>query len=153
MHKTAYELRISAWSSDVCSSDLSRIDPGHSEAQRLEKARQRPSELEATHDILGQIARSLFLLLAVAFDHDRRVLRRLRRGDRWKQKHRSTDQCNCCIVPAIWDYPVLSHPLMISQITIKSTENGRTADILLPTAQRCLSARRNSLDSDRSEEH
>src|SRR3546814_4418171 len=27
--KTAYELRISDWSSDVCSSDLSRPDDGH----------------------------------------------------------------------------------------------------------------------------
>src|SRR3546814_19655001 len=27
--KTAYEMRISDWSSDVCSSDLRRLGPGH----------------------------------------------------------------------------------------------------------------------------
>src|SRR3546814_3019847 len=29
--KTAYEMRISDWSSDVCSSDLDEMDPGHLE--------------------------------------------------------------------------------------------------------------------------
>src|SRR3546814_8062886 len=31
--KTAYEMRISDWSSDVCSSDLARIDAGMDEQQ------------------------------------------------------------------------------------------------------------------------
>src|SRR3546814_6728118 len=32
--KTAYEMRISDWSSDVCSSDLAIIDGGHAYNQR-----------------------------------------------------------------------------------------------------------------------
>src|SRR3546814_5001957 len=41
--KTAYELRISDWSSDVCSSDLTRgftIEPGVSLIEALQKATQ-----------------------------------------------------------------------------------------------------------------
>src|SRR3546814_3587399 len=41
--KTAYEMRISDWSSDVCSSDLVATDPGASPEQ-LEAAVARPIE-------------------------------------------------------------------------------------------------------------
>src|SRR3546814_7910714 len=36
--KTAYEMRISDWSSDVCSSDLNRVAGRASDAQRLHRA-------------------------------------------------------------------------------------------------------------------
>src|SRR3546814_8929410 len=49
--KTAYEMRISDWSSDVCSSDLAFIDLPY--AQRLEKVK-RPEEL-AERDLLDGI--------------------------------------------------------------------------------------------------
>src|SRR3546814_17364916 len=32
-HKTAYEMRISDWSSDVCSSDLAGLSPGRAEGR------------------------------------------------------------------------------------------------------------------------
>src|SRR3546814_18700133 len=38
--KTSYEMRISDWSSDVCSSDLRRIDPGDVDAGRRAPAPQ-----------------------------------------------------------------------------------------------------------------
>src|SRR3546814_4909013 len=55
--KTAYEMRISDWSSDVCSSDLRHFDPGHHflgygrDLDGLEStlvtARERPERLQA----------------------------------------------------------------------------------------------------------
>src|SRR3546814_9309404 len=44
-HKTAYELRISDWSSDVCSSDLPTASAPSSLARRTSPARVRPQNL------------------------------------------------------------------------------------------------------------
>src|SRR3546814_1373685 len=48
--KTAYEMRISDWSSDVCSSDLQRVDPVAQLADR--------SGLAVERDALREIARA-----------------------------------------------------------------------------------------------
>src|SRR3546814_18192314 len=42
--KTAYEMRISDWSSDVCSSDLHGIDRPRGRAPRAEGCKQTPSQ-------------------------------------------------------------------------------------------------------------
>src|SRR3546814_2642589 len=58
--KTAYEMRISDWSSDVCSSDLHRmmLTPRSSHALRLISADlscQPAAELEWTQDVFGNL--------------------------------------------------------------------------------------------------
>src|SRR3546814_3283387 len=59
--KTAYEMRISDWSSDVCSSDLHAEERGQFETQRarmhvlekdLEALRSQSIQLQAAHDQL-----------------------------------------------------------------------------------------------------
>src|SRR3546814_4818516 len=60
--KTAYEMRISDWSSDVCSSDLSRLDQAqpisHDETDQPSGTRSRlfaSSPGESTSDILRMV--------------------------------------------------------------------------------------------------
>src|SRR3546814_5660921 len=56
--KTAYEMRISDWSSDVCSSDLgrlSRIDAMQVQAMALAQARRRQTERAAIDAALRRI--------------------------------------------------------------------------------------------------
>src|SRR3546814_16122331 len=51
MQKTAYEWRMSDWSSDVCSSDLLEVVPGQKRARHLERAREREVAQDAARDI------------------------------------------------------------------------------------------------------
>src|SRR3546814_17249312 len=43
--KTAYEMRISDWSSDVCSSDLEEIESGHPQQRRAEGEQPREADI------------------------------------------------------------------------------------------------------------
>src|SRR3546814_4785264 len=58
--KTAYEMRISDWSSDVCSSDLARLDDTRREAQREVNAlAARMGELQAEANRLNALGERL----------------------------------------------------------------------------------------------
>src|SRR3546814_3876909 len=52
--KTAYEMRISDWSSDVCSSDLHGVAPVVEQWQRAGVLHQRPQPVEPVSGIPGQ---------------------------------------------------------------------------------------------------
>src|SRR3546814_9645506 len=52
---TAYELRISDWSSDVCSSDLADLADGHLEAEAVD--RHRPTVVSLGHVLEADHAR------------------------------------------------------------------------------------------------
>src|SRR3546814_1141348 len=52
--KTAYEMRISDWSSDVCSSDLQVFGDGHGQAEQRERRHLRGHRHDITHQHIGQ---------------------------------------------------------------------------------------------------
>src|SRR3546814_3306423 len=60
--KTAYEMRISDWSSDVCSSDLVRKD--RNLASKAESAVKRPSKAEQRAEMMEQILDTAELLFS-----------------------------------------------------------------------------------------
>src|SRR3546814_8044359 len=54
--KTAYEMRISDWGSDVCSSDLVSLASGEQCAAALREAGYQVSEIDVTRDVGALIA-------------------------------------------------------------------------------------------------
>src|SRR3546814_4670493 len=83
--KTAYEMRISDWSSDVCSSDLPPVDHGHAHGQlraRLDRdaavlagKEGRPQQVGDHAGVVQRAALAAVLLLVEAFveiEHRRR---------------------------------------------------------------------------------
>src|SRR3546814_4096969 len=57
--KTAYEMRISDWSSDVCSSDLAQDHPGHADAPRRRNRLDAVGGHEARQDVrLAEVAQA-----------------------------------------------------------------------------------------------
>src|SRR3546814_10574197 len=58
--KTAYEMRISDWSSDVCSSDLHRLEPPHAAPRparhRAKSTRAGPTAALERHSVVGPAA-------------------------------------------------------------------------------------------------
>src|SRR3546814_9330133 len=71
--KTAYEVRISDWSSDVCSSDLARIGSGHDGQNagcglgvaRVYRADTPGGNSRADDPAIGRIGRSVVLLIGI----------------------------------------------------------------------------------------
>src|SRR3546814_8521119 len=76
--KTAYEMRISDWSSDVCSSDLLDlgVDAGRARTRGRDQAagRNGPDRIEREHDAFFERVRSAFLARASADPERMRVL-------------------------------------------------------------------------------
>src|SRR3546814_6880424 len=68
--KTAYEMRISDWSSDVCSSDLLefRDDAGHALQHDMQFAHRLPQETPAFGGTIGRIDHSRQHLLQLVHD-------------------------------------------------------------------------------------
>src|SRR3546814_4576131 len=72
--KTAYEMRISDWSSDVCSSDLAVVEPGALPAQR--------PAARLAGDVVGAVARDEDMRLGLerqdagVFEEDERLANR-----------------------------------------------------------------------------
>src|SRR3546814_12868919 len=81
--KTAYEMRISDWSSDVCSSDLARLQPVRGRLERAAITRagapvyvdyaHTPDGLEAALDALRPHATGRLILVFGARSEERRV--------------------------------------------------------------------------------
>src|SRR3546814_10809535 len=77
--KTAYEMRISDWSSDVCSSDLAVVEPGALPAQR--------PAARLAGDVVGAVARDEDMRLGLerqdagVFEEDERLANRFARSE------------------------------------------------------------------------
>src|SRR3546814_5461775 len=81
--KTAYEMRISDWSSDVCSSDLQNISQIASEIRQFDASdltKQQYTALDLTKYLASQLNTSgpqgLFLLQATGWDVEKKIDRK-----------------------------------------------------------------------------
>src|SRR3546814_7491349 len=97
--KTAYEMRISDWSSDVCSSDLLEVGIGRD--RRIDVAGEHRRAVECAGELVDDLARDdlAFLVLALAGLH--RVVDQRLDGDhlagsgRLRDFHAGLGRCHC----------------------------------------------------------
>src|SRR3546814_12517472 len=102
--KTAYEMRISDWSSDVCSSDLRQADQRDEYCEPAQRSRQDPSDaalitvsrtsepvVESSKEATGSTREPV--LLALVFGYVRLEKSRAQRGrERQRQQRREPDR-------------------------------------------------------------